>query len=58
MKTDQHAAQLAEALRALIDEINGSAGVDRYCALIPDARDALRSWDAHNAPAPTQRALL
>lgn len=68
MKTDQHAAQLAEALRAFVrafsDDIeadrpiNGADAVETLCELMPEAVAAVRAWDAHNKPAPTQRALL
>ena len=68
MKTSEHAAQLAEALREMVcmHEIRlnamtpeqkprpHSAAANAYA----DAGTALAAWDKHNAPAPKQEALL
>jgi len=65
MNAHDHAAQLAEALRALFEHCamvhkhwgDGSNAREADAAQV-DAHAALAAWDKHNAPAPKQEALL
>jgi dsRNA-specific ribonuclease len=65
MKTHDHAAQMAEALRDLFENCvmvhkhwgDGSNAREADAAQV-DAQAALAAWDRHNAPAPEQKALL
>ena len=65
MKTHEHAAQLAAALRQVSEclenwiEIAERDDKRQYDADAIDAgQRALDAWNAHNAPAPKQQALL
>ena len=60
MKTHEHAAQLAEALRKLLDtcELNLDEMEAHTRNQIEGAAIALAAWDRHNAPPPEQQALL
>ena len=70
MTAHDHAAQLAEALRACLerietdypDERDGRDQSPRNPGIVRDVKDATRAalaaWDKHNAPAPKQEALL
>ena len=70
MKTHDHAAQLAEALKSVVEWTGDTATMPQDSAarlewyarrllMIRNAcRPAIAAWDKHNAPAPKQNALL